>query len=397
MKVVEGNIASPLGFSADGLHAGFKKKKLDFGWIVSEVPASVAGVYTTNKVIAAPLLVTKASVQKEGKMQAIVVNSGVANSCTGQKGLEDAKEMQALTATKLGIAPDLVGIASTGVIGDFLPMSVLKKGLSKLVVNGNSHDFAKAILTTDTKEKTIAVTDYFGKDEVTMAGVAKGSGMIHPNMATMLAFITCDANISSETLQLALSKNVETTFNQITIDGDTSTNDMVLVMANGCTKIKEILPETPAFDQFCQMLSFVMTDLAKKIAQDGEGATKLIEVKVEGVAHELDARMIAKTIVGSSLVKTAIFGEDPNWGRIIAAVGYAGADISVDQIDISLGGIPVMVASSPVDFDEEDMADVMQADTIRISVNLHSGSSSAKAWGCDLSYDYVKINALYRT
>lgn len=397
MKVVEGNIASPLGFSADGLHAGFKKKKLDFGWIVSEVPASVAGVYTTNKVIAAPLLVTKASVQKEGKMQAIVVNSGVANSCTGQKGLEDAKEMQALTATKLGIAPDLVGIASTGVIGDFLPMSVLKKGLSKLVVNGNSHDFAKAILTTDTKEKTIAVTDYFGKDEVTMAGVAKGSGMIHPNMATMLAFITCDANISSETLQLALSKNVETTFNQITIDGDTSTNDMVLVMANGCTKNKEILPETPAFDQFCQMLSFVMTDLAKKIAQDGEGATKLIEVKAEGVANELDARMIAKTIVGSSLVKTAIFGEDPNWGRIIAAVGYAGADISVDQIDISLGDIPVMVASSPVDFDEEDMADVMQADTIRISVNLHSGSSSAKAWGCDLSYDYVKINALYRT
>lgn len=397
MKVVEGNIASPLGFSADGLHAGFKKKKLDFGWIVSEVPASVAGVYTTNKVIAAPLLVTKASVQKEGKMQAIVVNSGVANSCTGQKGLEDAKEMQALTATKLGIAPDLVGIASTGVIGDFLPMSVLKKGLSKLVVNGNSHDFAKAILTTDTKEKTIAVTDYFGKDEVTMAGVAKGSGMIHPNMATMLAFITCDANISSETLQLALSKNVETTFNQITIDGDTSTNDMVLVMANGCTKNKEILPETPAFDQFCQMLSFVMTDLAKKIAQDGEGATKLIEVKAEGVANELDARMIAKSIVGSSLVKTAIFGEDPNWGRIIAAVGYAGADISVDQIDISLGGIPVMVASSPVDFDEEDMADVMQADTIRISVNLHSGSSSAKAWGCDLSYDYVKINALYRT
>ncbi|WP_373823156.1 bifunctional glutamate N-acetyltransferase/amino-acid acetyltransferase ArgJ [Streptococcus ferus] len=397
MKVVEGNIASPLGFSADGLHAGFKKKKLDFGWIVSEVPASVAGVYTTNKVIAAPLLVTKASVQKEGKMQAIVVNSGVANSCTGQKGLEDAKEMQALTATKLGIAPDLVGIASTGVIGDFLPMSVLKKGLSKLVVNGNSHDFAKAILTTDTKEKTIAVTDYFGKDEVTMAGVAKGSGMIHPNMATMLAFITCDANISSETLQLALSKNVETTFNQITIDGDTSTNDMVLVMANSCTKNKEILPETPAFDQFCQMLSFVMTDLAKKIAQDGEGATKLIEVKAEGVANELDARMIAKTIVGSSLVKTAIFGEDPNWGRIIAAVGYAGADISVDQIDISLGDIPVMVASSPVDFDEEDMADVMQADTIRILVNLHSGSSSAKAWGCDLSYDYVKINALYRT
>lgn len=280
MKVVEGNIASPLGFSADGLHAGFKKKKLDFGWIVSERPASVAGVYTTNQVIAAPLLVTKEAIAKSGQLQAIVVNSGIANSCTGQQGLQDAKEMQALTAQKLGVSPDLIGVASTGVIGELMPMETLKTGLSKLVVNGNANDFAKAILTTDTVVKTITVTEMFGSDEVTMAGVAKGPGMIHPNMATMLAFITCDANISSETLQMALSQNVEKTFNQITVDGDTSTNDMVIVMSNGCTLNEEILPGTPDFEKFSAMLNLVMEDLAKQIAKDGEGATKLIEVNV---------------------------------------------------------------------------------------------------------------------
>lgn len=397
MKIIDGNIASPLGFSADGLHAGFKKRKKDFGWIVSEVPASVAGVYTTNKVIAAPLIVTRESVKKAQKMQALVVNSGVANSCTGLQGMEDAYTMQKWTATKLKIAPELVGVASTGVIGDLMPMDTLQKGLSKLVVNGNSDDFAQAILTTDTKVKTVAVIEQFGRDEVTMAGVAKGSGMIHPNMATMLAFITCDAVISSETLQLALSQNVETTFNQITVDGDTSTNDIVLVLSNGCTLNKEILPDTPEFDKFSAMLHFVMQELAKKIAKDGEGATKLIEVEVINAPNSLDARMMAKSVVGSSLVKTAIFGEDPNWGRILAAVGYAGVDVPVDNIDIYLADIPVMLASSPVDFDEEDMQDVMRADTIKIIVDLHTGDSVGKAWGCDLSYDYVKINALYRT
>ena len=397
MKVIKGNIASPLGFSADGLHAGFKKRKLDFGWIVSEVPASVAGVYTTNKVIAAPLIVTRDSIKKSQKMQAIVVNSGVANSCTGIQGTEDAYEMQKLTADKLKIDQDLVGIASTGVIGKLLPMDTLKKGLSKVVVNGNADDFAKAILTTDTATKTIAVTEMFGRDKVTMAGVAKGSGMIHPNMATMLAFITCDANISSETLQMALSQNVETTFNQITVDGDTSTNDTVLVLSNGCTLNEEILPETPEFYKFKDMLEFVMQELAKKIAKDGEGATKLIEVEVTSAPNALDARMMAKSVVGSSLVKTAIFGEDPNWGRILAAVGYAGVDVPVDNIDIYLGNIPVMIKSSPVSFEEEEMQDIMQGDNIEITVDLHAGKSVGMAWGCDLSYDYVKINALYNT
>ena len=397
MKIIDGTIASPLGFSADGLHAGFKKKKLDFGWIVSEVPASVAGVYTTNKVIAAPLLVTKASIQKSQKLQAIVVNSGVANSCTGQQGLDAAYEMQRLTAQKLKIKPDLVGLASTGVIGEQLPMDALKNGLSQILVSGKAEDFAEAILTTDTCTKTCVVTEEFGSDLVTMAGVAKGSGMIHPNMATMLAFITCDANISSATLQAALSQHVETTFNQITVDGDTSTNDMVLVMANGCRQNEEILPDTEEFEKFSKMLRYLMADLAKKIAKDGEGATKLIEVNVRHAKDEQSGRMIAKSVVGSSLVKTAIFGQDPNWGRILAAIGYAGADISVDNIDIWIEGIPVMQASSPVAFDPEETSDAMAGELLTLTIDLHDGEAEAQAWGCDLSYDYVKINALYRT
>lgn len=397
MKIIDGTIASPLGFSADGLHAGFKKKKLDFGWIVSEVPASVAGVYTTNKVIAAPLLVTKASIQKSQKLQAIVVNSGIANSCTGQQGLDAAYEMQRLTAQKLKIEPDLVGLASTGVIGEQLPMDVLKNGLSQILVSGKAEDFAEAILTTDTCTKTCVVTEEFGSDLVTMAGVAKGSGMIHPNMATMLAFITCDANISSATLQAALSQHVETTFNQITVDGDTSTNDMVLVMANGCRQNEEILPNTEEFEKFSKMLRYLMADLARKIAKDGEGATKLIEVNVRHAKDEQSGRMIAKSVVGSSLVKTAIFGQDPNWGRILAAIGYAGADVSVDNIDIWIEGIPVMQASSPVAFDSEETSDAMAGELLTLTIDLHDGDSEAQAWGCDLSYDYVKINALYRT
>ena len=397
MKIIDGTIASPLGFSADGLHAGFKKKKLDFGWIVSEVPASVAGVYTTNKVIAAPLLVSKASIQKSQKLQAIVVNSGVANSCTGQQGLDTAYEMQRLTAQKLKIEPDLVGLASTGVIGEQLPMDALKNGLSRILVSGKAEDFAEAILTTDTCTKTCVVTEEFGSALVTMAGVAKGSGMIHPNMATMLAFITCDANISSATLQAALSQHVETTFNQITVDGDTSTNDMVLVMANGCRQNEEILPDTEEFEKFSNMLRYLMADLAKKIAKDGEGATKLIEVNVRHAKDEQSGRMIAKSVVGSSLVKTAIFGQDPNWGRILAAIGYARADVSVDNIDIWIEGIPVMQASSPVAFDPEETSDAMAGELLTLTIDLHDGDAEAQAWGCDLSYDYVKINALYRT
>ncbi|PTG29612.1 ornithine acetyltransferase [Staphylococcus capitis] len=397
MKVIEGNIASPLGFSADGLHAGFKRKKLDFGWIVSEVPANAAGVFTTNKVIAAPLILTQSCIKNEGKMQAITVNSGIANSCTGEQGLRDAHKMQQWAAEKLHIKKEYVGVASTGVIGEMMPMNILKKGFSKLVINGNADDFAKSILTTDRDTKTCVVTETFDKDIVTMAGVAKGSGMIHPNMATMLAFITCDANISTQTLQQALSEIVQITFNQITVDGDTSTNDMVIVMSNGCTNNKEILPHTSDYTKFKAMLFHIMQDLAKKIAKDGEGATKLIEVDVTGARNSDSARMIAKCIVGSSLVKTAIFGEDPNWGRIIAAAGYADTTFNPNQIDISIGNIPVLSKSSPIIFDKEDIQDIMSKDEVTILLNLNDGHSEGKAWGCDLSYDYVKINALYTT
>ena len=291
----------------------------------------------------------------------------------------------------------MIGLASTGVIGEQLPMDALKNGLSQILVSGKAEDFAEAILTTDTCTKTCVVTEEFGTDLVTMAGVAKGSGMIHPNMATMLAFITCDANISSATLQAALSQHVETTFNQITVDGDTSTNDMVLVMANGCRQNEEILPDTEEFEKFSKMLRYLMADLAKKIAKDGEGATKLIEVNVQHAKDEQSGRMIAKSVVGSSLVKTAIFGQDPNWGRILAAIGYAGADVSVDNIDIWIEGIPVMQASSPVAFDPEETSDAMAGELLTLTIDLHDGDTEAQAWGCDLSYDYVKINALYRT
>ena len=254
-----------------------------------------------------------------------------------------------------------------GFIGEFATNGYPEKWSFQVGGKWNANDFAKAILTTDTATKTIAVTETFGRDVVTMAGVAKGSGMIHPNMATMLGFITCDANISSDTLQLALSQNVEKTFNQITVDGDTSTNDMVLVMSNGCALNDEILPDTPEFDKFSKMLNFVMQELAKKIAKDGEGANKLIQVDVVNAPNALDARMMAKSVVGSSLVKTAIFGEDPNWGRILAAVGYAGVDVPVDNVDIMLGGLPVMLASSPVTFDDEEMKDIMHGDEVTIN------------------------------
>jgi len=260
------------------------------------------------------------------------------------------------------------------------------------------HDAAEAIMTTDTVPKSASREGSVGeKHTVRATGIAKGSGMIHPNMATMLAFITCDANISSATLQAALSQHVETTFNQITVDGDTSTNDMVLVMANGCQQNEEILPDTEEFEKFSKMLRYLMADLAKKIAKDGEGATKLIEVNVRHAKDEQSGRMIAKSVVGSSLVKTAIFGQDPNWGRILAAIGYAGADVSVDNIDIWIEGIPVMQASSPVAFDPEETSDAMAGELLTLTIDLHDGDVEAQAWGCDLSYDYVKINALYRT
>ncbi len=352
-KAIKGNIASPKGFTADATHAELKFQKLDLGLILSDVPAAVAGVFTTNKVAAAPIDLDKAVVAG-GVAQAIIVNSAIANAVTGDEGITNAKKTQRLLAEKFDLNPSHVAVCSTGVIGKQLPMDKIALGISKLSAeNGHTNGFAEAILTTDlvTKEVTYEV-EIAGKT-VTVAGVCKGSGMIHPNMATMLGFITTDAKIAQPLLQNMLSEIIETTFNQITVDGDTSTNDTVLVMANGQADNAEILVDTEDYQAFKTVLAIVCQDLAKKIAADGEGATKLIEVNVTGAPDELSARLIAKQIVGSSLVKTAIFGADPNWGRVISAIGQVAA-FDVPDIELEIQGDLVLLHSTPVDFDQAE-------------------------------------------
>lgn len=397
MKEIVGNIASPIGYLADGVHAKMKKAKRDLGIVYSEVPANCAGVFTTNQVQAAPVKLDR-EVIKGGKIQAIIVNSGNANAVTGKQGLIDAKRTQDLLAEKLSIQANQVAVCSTGVIGKCLPMDKIEAGIEDLDLKRNQPEyFSESILTTDLVKKEIVVTEEFDGQLVTMAGVAKGSGMIHPNMATMLAFITTDANISSELLQLTLSDLTETSFNQITVDGDTSTNDTVLVLANGLSNQVEIQANTEAYTKFKLMLAKVMTVLAQKIAADGEGATKLIEVNVKGAKNNLDARLMAKKIVGSPLVKTAIFGSDPNWGRIICALGYAGPDFNPEVVDIALAGQFVLKQAVPVSFEQEDMQEALKKDQVAIDVFLNQGEAEGTAWGCDLTYAYVEINALYHT
>lgn len=398
MQVIDGTIASPKGFYADGLHCGLKKKKKDIGWIFSEKPAHAAAVYTTNKVQGAPIHVTKQALANGSQLQAIIVNSAIANACTGDQGINAAFQMQQLVAKKMDIAENLVAVASTGVIGQPLPMETISKGIQQLnATAGDAKSFHEAILTTDTRTKEVTVRADIAGKTVTMSGVAKGSGMIHPNMATMLSFITTDAVIASSLLEAVLKEQVDQTFNQITIDGDTSTNDMVIVMANGCAENEPIGLNTEAYQTFVAMFGFVTEALAKLIAQDGEGATKLIEVEVQGAVDKADARMTAKEIVGSSLVKTAMFGEDPNWGRIICAIGYAGSEILPDQIDIWLGKEQVFQKGAPKIFQKEKMQEILKKDQIKITVNLNIGTYSGTAWGCDLTYQYVEINACYHT
>jgi glutamate N-acetyltransferase/amino-acid N-acetyltransferase len=399
-KVTGINIATPKGFYASGLHCGVKHKKLDLGLLYSLTPANAAGVYTTNQVQAAPLKVTQENIKQEGKLQAIVVNSGNANACTGKKGLEDAKEMQVLTAKKLGIPPQYVGVASTGVIGEHLPMDKITAGIQNLELDSElkgSIDFSQAILTTDTVSKNTAYSLKINDKEITIAGTAKGSGMIHPNMATMLGFITTDANINQEDLHEALSFAVERTFNCITVDGDTSTNDMVLMLANGMGENEELNKNHPEWELFLDALVLVCEDLGKLIAKDGEGASKLIEVNVLGAKTEKDARIIAKTVVGSPLVKTAVFGCDANWGRILCAAGYSGVTFNPDSIKILIGDNEVVVDGEPVPFSEEEIRNYLKGQEIHITVILSDGIGSGRAWGCDLTYDYVQINASYRT
>jgi glutamate N-acetyltransferase/amino-acid N-acetyltransferase len=401
IEVENGSIVTPQGFSAMGLYTGVKRKRLDLGAIYCDVPASVAAVYTCNKIQAAPLQVTKESVATEGKIQALVVNSGNANACTGKKGLADAYQMRSESANHFQIPEHYVAVTSTGVIGEYLAMDKIVDGIKKLnpqsTLDG-AESFNEAILTTDTINKKICFQTKVNGKTVSIGGVAKGSGMINPNMATMLSFVTTDANIESDVLQQALSTITNQTFNRITVDGDTSTNDMVVVLASGLAENDSLSPSHPDWEQFYKALQQTCESLAKQIARDGEGATKLIEVQVNGALTSDEAGKVAKKIVGSDLVKSAVYGKDANWGRIICAIGYSGCEIDPETIDIAIGPVQTLVNSQPVKFSEEEAKSYMENnDTIVIKVDLHVADGAGKAWGCDLSYDYVRINAGYRT
>ncbi|GAF64007.1 N-acetylglutamate synthase [Bacillus sp. TS-2] len=399
-EIENGHILSPEGFKASGVYTGVKRKRLDLGAIVCEVPAATAAVYTLNKIQAAPLQVTKESIAKEGKIKALIVNSGNANACTGKQGLQDAYEMRSLGAKKFECPEHLVAVTSTGVIGEYLKMDKIRAGIDLLSPKQSFLDaeqFNEAILTTDTTKKMACYETTVDGVSVKIGGVAKGSGMIHPNMATMLSFVTTDANIDSAQLQSALSSITNKTFNRITVDGDTSTNDMAVVMASALAKHEPLTPEHPDWSGFYEALELTCESLSKQIAKDGEGATKLIEVIVAGALDDQEAGMVAKQIVGSDLVKSAVYGTDANWGRIICAIGYSGCEINPDTIDISLGSINTLKESSPVSFSEEEATTYLKNDVVQIFVDLHVGNGFGKAWGCDLTYDYVRINAGYRT
>ncbi|MCQ6265513.1 bifunctional ornithine acetyltransferase/N-acetylglutamate synthase [Fictibacillus sp. WQ 8-8] len=399
-KVTGSNITLPKGFSAAGMNCGIKYKKKDLGIILSEKPASAAAVYTTNKIKAAPLEVTKESIETEGLLQAVIVNSGNANAFTGEQGRLDAYAMRNEVSERFGLQQNHVGVASTGIIGETMPIDTILKGIQQLNPASKLNqalEFSQSILTTDTKTKNACYSFTVGESEVVLAGTAKGSGMIHPNMATMLSFLTTDANISPENLHHALKKVTDQSFNCITVDGETSTNDMVLILANGYADHEELTPDHPDWGTFLQALTLTCTELAKAIARDGEGATKLIEVTVEGAASSEEARAAAKSIVGSPLVKTAIFGCDPNWGRIVAVLGYAGIEMSPEAIDLYIGDFPVLVQSEIERFNNEEISGYLTGSEISITVNLHTGNGIGKAWGCDLTYDYVQINSSYTT
>lgn len=393
-------ITAPRGFAADGIHCGIRHKHLDLGLIACDVPANTAAVYTMNTFQAAPLKVTQSSLQVDGKLQAIIVNSGNANACTGSQGEQDARRMQLETAERLGIPPHRVGVASTGLIGEPMPMDKISAGIQKLQPQkdmAGSDGFCQAILTTDTCVKQVQVTVEIDGVEVHIAGAAKGSGMIKPNMATMLGFITTDAVIEQPVLQNLVRTVTETTYNMIAVDGDTSTNDMVIAMASGLADHAPLNEDHADWSAFVSAFHYVNEQLAKAIARDGEGATRLIEVRVTGAENRKMAQQSAKAVIGSNLVKTAVFGADPNWGRIICAVGYSTIPVNPDNVDIAIGGIPVVRNSLPHDFDESKVAEAMQQDPVVIEVNLHQGQEKATAWGCDLTYDYVRINSSYRT
>ncbi len=403
MKIVDGGVCAAKGFTAAGVHCGIRKNKTkkDLALIVSEKKAAAAAVYTTNLVKGAPLTVTKAHLA-DGTAQAIICNSGNANTCNAN-GIEIAEQMCSLLADGLHISADDVVVASTGVIGQPLDIAPIKAGIAPLIdaLGDRSSDAAQGIMTTDTKEKSVAVEFTVGGKACRLGGIAKGSGMIHPNMATMLVFLTTDCAISPAMLQKALSGDVAETFNMVSVDGDTSTNDMVTILANGMAGNPEICAEGAALDAFMQALNTVTVHLCRCIAGDGEGATKLLECRVTGAADKTTAKTVAKSVICSSLTKAAMFGADANWGRVLCAIGYSGADVDVNRIDVAFrsqkGTVAVCKNGAGIPFSEDEAKQILLQPEIEILVELNAGEAASTAWGCDLTYDYVKINGDYRT
>ena len=403
MEIINGGICAAQGFTAGGIHCGIRKNKTkkDLSLIFSEKRAAAAAVYTTNLVKGAPLVVTKNHIA-DGFAQAVICNSGNANTCNAN-GIEIAEGMSKLVADTMNIKENDVVVASTGVIGQPLDIEPIKNGMEELKnsLGNNSLDAAEGIMTTDTVVKEIAVSFDIGGVECKIGGIAKGSGMIHPNMATMLVFITTDCAISPEMLQKALSTDIKNTFNMVSVDGDTSTNDMVTVLANGMAGNKEITCDGEDFETFMKALNTITVHLCRMIAGDGEGATKLLECQVNGAKSEDIAKTVAKSVICSSLTKAAMFGADANWGRVLCAIGYSGADVDVTKIDVSFisnkGEILVCKDGAGVDFSEEKAKEILLEKEIITKIELNDGVSSATAWGCDLTYEYVKINGDYRT
>ncbi len=405
MKIIEtGTVTSPKGYLGAGEHIGIKKEKKDFALIYSTVKAKTAGTFTQNVVKAAPVLWDKQIVENYETAQVIAINSGVANACTGDQGVAANQEFAQVVADSFGIKKEEVLICSTGVIGKQLPMDVIKDGVLKVqpLVNENGgNDVATAILTTDTKAKHLAVEIELGGKVVTIGACCKGSGMIHPNMATMLGFITTDCNISKELLNKALKEVIVDTFNMISVDRDTSTNDTVLLMANGLADNQEIVNEDQDYQTFKEALYYVNEFLAKAIAGDGEGATKLLEVKVTNASSINQAKVIAKSVCTSPLVKTAIYGNDANWGRLLCAMGYSGETFDPYNVDLfiesDLGKLQLVHQGMATDYSEEKATEILSSSEVKVLIDIHNGDCQATAWGCDLTYDYVKINADYRS
>ena len=402
-------VTGPRGFQASGVHCGVKKMKKDLAVIYSTAPAIVAAVFTTSKVQAAPVLVDKLQLKHSSRCRAIVINSGNANACTGERGLNDSWSTVKAASHALSIPEQEVLVSSTGVIGQYLPIEKIETGISTAaaMLSADGHtSAAEAIMTTDTFVKELAVRVNLDGVDVTIGGMAKGSGMIAPNMATMLAFLTTDVNITEELLQYSLKQAVDHSFNRISVDGDTSTNDMVLMLANGLAYAtngklnghgKLTSTSDPRYKQFYEALEYLLVRLSKMIVLDGEGATKFVEIVVSNASTESVAVQAAKAIANSNLVKTAINGEDANWGRILAAVGYSGIDFNPDDVEIFFGDIPILRKNYVIDFSEADAKRVLMKNEITITVDLHQGTASAVFWTCDLSKDYVAINANYRT